>query len=157
MRRLQTFLASLSMLAMAAAGCGSTRTVPDSDERDEREKAGDNVIGIARGDGTSSETSATEPFACGSTTCRADQYCVNPCCGGAPPRPACTPLLENGECPPGVQKGPCFEFGGADGCYGGTVSPRTPPPPYCVDQPDDVKDVGCRPHKETHFMSCVCA
>ena len=81
---------------------------------------------------------AAAPFACGSVTCGVSQYCVNPCCGGAPPQ--CIMKPDGGVCPVGTHAG-CILGGGQcskfnDCCQ---YDPCTPPPPYCADQ----LPVGC--------------
>jgi len=63
---------------------------------------------------------ADGPFACGTSTCTATQYCVQPCdCGG---EQACNPLGDAGACPTGQQlQGNCC------------IQPCTNPPPSCQD------------------------
>jgi hypothetical protein len=60
-------------------------------------------------------------FACGTQTCGAEQYCIVPCCGGAPP--ICTPKPDGGACPPNTSdEGTCCR-----------QMPCTPAPRYCSD------------------------
>lgn len=73
------------------------------------------------------------PLPCGGTTCGASQYCVIPCCGGAPP--ACVPMSSDGNCPAGTHSGCSFNFGQCtspgDCCQ---YDPCIPPAPYCADK-----------------------
>jgi hypothetical protein len=89
------------------------------------------------------------PFACGSTQCNANQYCVNPCCGGEAPQ--CVPAPDSGVCPAGTTSGTCpgTETPGciSNGC--------TPPPPYCIDTPNPPG--GCTLKAGTRAYQCVCA
>jgi len=85
------------------------------------------------------------PIACGSTTCGATQYCVQPCCGGA--EPACEPLPDSGICPPNTHQESC-------GCQ---PDPCKPPPAFCVDDPKT--QPGCQSFdpKNPRVLSCLCA
>ena len=83
-------------------------------------------------------------FACGTETCGAAQYCLNPCCGGAPPQ--CLP--KSGACPVGFHDAAC---GGQAGCE---ADPCTPPPARCIDDP--VNDgTGCT--VSGRQLTCHCA
>lgn len=77
-------------------------------------------------------------LACGASVCGAGQYCVFPCCGGAPP--PCFQAPESGECPVGSHVGSCI---GGTGCTPPATccqfDPCIPPPPYC----SDTAPVGC--------------
>lgn len=76
---------------------------------------------------------------CGGQTCGATQYCVIPCCGGAPP--SCFPVPGSGSCPAGSHSG-CTSFSGSQCSPPMTCcqsDPCTPPPPYCV----DTLPIGC--------------
>lgn len=70
---------------------------------------------------------------CGTTTCGPTQYCVIPCCGGAPQ--ACVQALDGGACPsgtvPGCFSAPSYTCVNAANCC--QPAPCTPPPPYCSD------------------------
>ncbi|MCC6899838.1 MAG: hypothetical protein IT377_12735 [Polyangiaceae bacterium] len=98
--------------------------------------------------GTGGVPPADGPFACGTTTCSASQYCIHPCCGGAPPM--CEPKPEGGTCPAGYH----------DGCQTGSCSspsgccemdPCKPAPPYCADQPE----AGCSLQGHDCHMACA--
>lgn len=89
----------------------------------------------ASGSGTGGD--ADGDLACGAVVCGNAQYCVFPCCGGAPP--ACFQAPQGGTCPAGSH----------GGCLGGfqctppaaccQFDPCVPPPPYC----SDTAPVGC--------------
>jgi hypothetical protein len=89
------------------------------------------------------------PLACGSITCGAKQYCVQPCCGGAPA--VCLPMPDSGVCPTGTSPGVCAGTG-EKGCVG---EPCTPPPPYCVDDPNQAN--GCSSLDGSRYLTCLCA
>jgi hypothetical protein len=76
---------------------------------------------------------ASGPVACDAMTCGPAQYCVIPCCGGAPP--ACMPKPSAGSCPAGSHDGCTFNSSlcpnRTDCCE---QDPCTPPPPYCSDK-----------------------
>lgn len=78
------------------------------------------------------------PLPCGGSTCSASQYCVMPCCGGAPP--ACIPISGDGKCPAGTHGGCTFNSSlctsPASCCQ---YDPCTPPAPFCADK----SPVGC--------------
>ena len=69
------------------------------------------------------------PWQCGDSTCGSGEYCIHPCCGGAPPM--CEPYEDGGTCPPGTTPSTnCYNLGtGPGGC---APPPCTPPPPYCT-------------------------
>jgi hypothetical protein len=90
------------------------------------------------------------PFACGSATCGATQYCIHPCCGGVA---MCIEKPEGGTCPAGTTPGQCSPSG-QEGCIGGNC---TPPPPYCVDDPKTVQNCGPGVTSGKRDISCVCA
>lgn len=90
---------------------------------------------------------ADGPFNCGTTTCGATQYCVNPCCGGA--KPQCYANPDGGACPVGFHAGACM--GGEQGCE---QDPCKPPPAYCIDDPNKAP-AGCM--KQGHGFACLCA
>ena len=77
-------------------------------------------------------------LACGASVCGKAQYCVFPCCGGAPP--PCFQAPGGGDCPAGSHSGFCI---GGFGCTPPAtccqMDPCTPPPPYC----SDTAPVGC--------------
>ncbi len=90
---------------------------------------------------------ADGPFACGTETCTATEYCIHPCCGGAPP--ACEPKPDSGTCPPGSHDGCSQGCSSAGGCC--EADPCTPPPPYCADQPVS----GCQLQGHDCVLSCA--
>ncbi|HEY6460871.1 MAG TPA: hypothetical protein VIY73_11995, partial [Polyangiaceae bacterium] len=96
-------------LAVAFLACGSSSGTPT--KTPPADAGADGSIPPADG-----------PFACGTSTCAADQYCVQPCdCGG---EAACNAPLDGGGCAPGqVMQGSCC------------IVPCTEPPPSCVDTP----------------------
>ncbi len=77
-------------------------------------------------------------LACGASVCGPGQYCVFPCCGGAPP--PCFPAPQGGMCPAGSHAGFCISgitcTPPATCCQ---FDPCVPPPPYC----SDTAPVGC--------------
>ncbi len=65
--------------------------------------------------------------ACGAAVCGADQYCVEPCCGGS--APVCVDSNADGSCPDGTRNQPCSAPGGSSfGC----ASDCVPAPPFCA-------------------------
>jgi hypothetical protein len=96
---------------------------------------------------------ADGPFACGSQTCGATQYCLHPCCGGV--APACEPMPDSGTCPPGTHSEQCQPWGG--GTFGANCrqDPCTPPPPSCIDDPS--QSHGCQSiNPSSHDLFCLC-
>ncbi len=95
---------------------------------------------------------ATAPFACGTQTCGVTQYCISPCCGGAPPR--CTSQDDAGACPPGTHYvAQCSNrLGGDLHCEDDPCKPR---PPFCSDDAG-----GCFGGAErgitTRHVGCIC-
>ena len=112
----------LVALALVGSSCSSAESTPDNDAGSA--DAGD----------------------CGGQLCSAGQYCVRPCCGGAPP--LCDPLPDGGSCPAGTTPGTC-DIGGLPGCQHG---PCTPPPPYC----SATIPTGCSLSGDGQVV-CVCA
>jgi hypothetical protein len=98
---------ALSAALAACSSSTSSQTPPDASATD------------ARADG-----SPTMPFACGTATCNAGQWCVQECsCGGAV---ACNPTDDAGACPDGSMLQTC----GASG-HMGCIIPCNNPPPGC--------------------------
>lgn len=121
-----------SLLALATAACGGGTLESKDASADD---AGD----------ASSKDGAVEagPLACGKVICQGTDYCIHPCCGGAPPQ--CLPLPEDGgACPPGFAPANCPN---GPGCQ---QNPCTPPPPYCSPKTD-----GCMANGRE--VTCVCA
>ena len=91
------------------------------------------------------------PLSCGSQTCGATQYCVEPCCGGN--LPACVVKPDGGTCPAGTHQG-CSNgvqcMNPSDCCQS---DPCTPPPPYCR----DVVPAGCLLDGGTRTCRVVCS
>ena len=90
---------------------------------------------------------ADGPFACGKETCGVTQYCIQPCCGGAPPQ--CIDKPEGGTCPSGFHEG--CSFGGCSGVECCEADPCTPPPPYCSDKVEP----GCELQGRVCAMLCA--
>ncbi|HMR09653.1 MAG TPA: hypothetical protein PKA88_27940 [Polyangiaceae bacterium] len=146
MIRWLTLACALSLLACSGSGEGSGGT--DSGT------GGTASGGTGGGTGGNSSDAAPDapppadgPFACGSETCGATQYCIQPCCGGAPPQ--CIDKPEGGTCPSGFHDG--CSFGGCSGNDCCEADPCTPPPAYCADQPEP----GCS--LQDRFCSMQCA
>ncbi len=76
-------------------------------------------------------------IACGGLLCGSGQYCVFPCCGGAPPQ--CFQAPQAGMCPAGSHAGCVGGFQCAPGTSCCQADPCVPPPPYC----SDTAPVGC--------------
>ena len=91
------------------------------------------------------------PLSCGSQTCGATQYCVEPCCGGN--LPACVVKPDGGTCPAGTHQG-CSNgvqcMNPSDCCQS---DPCTPPPPYCRDE----VPAGCLLDGGTRTCRVVCS
>ncbi len=106
-------------LVPACLACSSSSSIPPSPPAD------------ASTDGGS--------FACGTSTCAANQYCVQPCnCGGLA---ACGALLDGGGCPSGqILQGSCC------------ITPCTEPPPSCEDTPQ----CGASPMPMSRIVNCPC-
>lgn len=80
---------------------------------------------------------ADGPFACGTSTCSATQFCVQQCtCGGVQ---ACGPVSDAGTCPAGqVLQNSCC------------IVPCTNPPPSCEDV------VTCGGYSTSRMVQCPC-
>ena len=104
------------------------------------------TMGVGQGgpqDGASTEVASDGGHACGSLTCRADQVCVHPSCGGGTP-PMCYSTPDDaGQCPQGSTYQPHCPPSFAPGCL---PPPCSPSPPFCADIP-----AACGGHP-----SCVC-
>jgi hypothetical protein len=118
--------------AAGASGSGGSLNHAGSGGNHAASAGSSGNAGEAGSSGANAGGASSEPFACGSMTCGASQYCVIPCCGGA--APACFPLAGDGTCPAGSHSGcnwnppqcttpaSCCQY---DNC--------SPPPPYCSD------------------------
>jgi hypothetical protein len=158
---MQTFRYALTLAAvfvtviLSTTHCGSGDVAGlGADDGGAAFEGGDaSLSGDARDSGKPPPADA--PFACGTSTCRVDQYCVVPCCGGAPPQ--CNPIEDAGDagttCPIGFHLEYCPRLG-AQGCM---EDPCKPQPPKCIDDPATLTDPGCSPSDSTHSISCVCA
>jgi hypothetical protein len=109
--------------------------------------AGSCTMGAGQGpsDGAIADVAGDSGHACGASTCRSDQVCVHPSCGGGTP-PMCLEHADGGQCPSGWTYQPF--------CSGGlTVGPGCVPPSSCTPQTPFCADVpascGGRP-------SCTC-
>lgn len=106
-------LVPLAFALPIAVACGGT-TAPGGD--------------AAAGDASLTDDSGVDlsgNYACAAKTCSPGEYCVHPCCGGAPP--SCDPLGPSGTCPYGSHMGTC---NGQPGCVKDMC---VPPPPYCAE------------------------
>ena len=106
--------------------------------------AGICTMGVGQGPSDGAAASDGGP-ACGASTCRSDQVCVHPSCGGGTP-PMCEEPSDGGQCPAGWTYQPnCVGgFIGGAGCV--PPSSCTPQSPFCADVP---ASCGGRP-------SCTC-
>lgn len=106
--------------------------------------------------GASAGTSGASPaagsgggVACGATTCGAAQYCIFPCCGGAPP--SCFQLPDGVTCPTGTHSG-CLSTtqctSPATCCQ---PDPCMPGPPHC----SDTLPIGCFTEGHTCHLTCA--
>ena len=90
-------------------------------------------------------------IACGSNTCSPTQFCVHPCCGGAPPACLPNPNPDGGTCP----HGPCTFVGPNAACNNlancCAAAPCTPPAPYCADK----NPVGCLLQGRICLLTCA--
>ncbi len=75
-----------------------------------------------------SDVSSDAPFACGTTTCAADQFCVHPSTNLCGPAPQCVPHDDAGACPPGTM----FNAFCAGSPNGGCVAIPMRGPPHCA-------------------------
>jgi len=80
------------------------------------------------------DTPSNDPIACDDVTCSGEEYCVQPCCGGA--APFCMPAEMDGTCPPGYSMGG-FCVDGEGPC---APNPCTPPPGFCAPLSDCTGD-----------------
>lgn len=146
MTKLAAALLVGSLLAVACSSSSTTTNV--------RNDAGTGGTGGTGGGPTDSgihePPPADGPFACGTDTCAPNQYCINPCCGGA--APACFAKPDGGTCPAGTHDGCSPPVFGT--CTGGNCcqeDPCTPPPSYCADQPP----AGCLLQGRSCLMLCA--
>jgi hypothetical protein len=145
-------LTTITLLIATSCGSGTTTGQVDGGEGGVAHDGGDAAL---RSDGDSGETPlADAPFPCGKTTCRVDQYCLQPCCGG--PAPRCEPANDAGGCPPGFLPGLCFPLGGTGNIQGCKEAPCTPDPPSCIDDPEQ-RGPTCERQGASRYLSCVCA
>jgi len=112
--------------------------------------SGGAAAGSAGVGGASAGAGGGGPLACGSQTCGPTQYCVKPCCGGAPPM--CVMKPDGGTCPVGTHAGCSFPGSQCTtpaACC--EYDPCTTPPPYC----SDTMPVGCFTQGRTCQMACA--
>ena len=146
------------VLGGLAIGCGGSvseiSTDADSgnadgggtDGRAADSSAGDSALHEASSDDSATHDGAS--FACGTAVCPGTDYCVHPCCGGAPP--ACLPLMDGGTCPTGTSyRASCGLGAPGPGCM---PDPCTPPAPYCA----PTNDMCGPPAPGTRDVSCAC-
>jgi hypothetical protein len=149
---------SAALALLSAASCGGTTSTFTADGGEAGSADGSPASDAAdSGDSRAAIPLADAPFACGSATCRVDQFCIVPCCGGAPPQ--CIAGFDDaGTCPSGfhsIPLGSCFLHAEAT-CE---ADPCTPQPRFCVDDPAS-KEVGyCSQDGPTssRTVSCICA
>ena len=142
-----------SLLVVVTASCTSGSSLTD-DGGEGGFSLGDGAGGgdaASKADGDSAAPPlADAPFACGNATCRVDQYCLQPCCGG--PAPQCVPANDGGGCSPGFHPASC-PGSGTQGCQ---EDPCTPPPASCIDDPQK-GGAGCEQQGSSRFLQCLCA
>jgi hypothetical protein len=96
--------------------------------------AGVCTMGVGQGgprDGASADVMNDGGPACGSSTCRPNQVCVHPSCGGGT-SPTCSSAPDDaGQCPQGTIYQPHCPATIGPGC----LPTCTPAPPFCVDVP----------------------
>ncbi|HSO37467.1 MAG TPA: hypothetical protein VLT33_33310 [Labilithrix sp.] len=136
---------------LIAASCGGTTAMSVADAGTGDGATGDASASPDGGDG-STPPLADAPFACGTATCRVDQYCLEPCCGG--PAPQCQPATDAGTCPPGTHLGGSCAGRAPDLCQ---PDPCVPAPPRCVDSVTGDGPIECRPSGSSRILACVCA
>jgi hypothetical protein len=108
--------------------------------------AGVCTMGVGQGgppDGASTEVASDGGHACGSSTCRANQVCVHPSCGGGTAPMCFVAPNDAGQCPQGSTYQPHCAPTFGPGCL---PAPCVPAPPFCADIP-----ASCGGHP-----SCVC-
>lgn len=133
-------LAFFAPLAVALAACGGTTL-----------DVGDASADGATDDGSAKDGSAKDgstdagPYGCGKEICQGNQFCIHPCCGGAPPQ--CLPLpADGGTCPDGFEPANCPN---GPGCQ---QKPCTPPPPYCAPTKEPC---GMTPNGRDVYCACA--
>jgi hypothetical protein len=126
---------TLSVLLVLAAGCGGGTGGNDGG-------GGAGTGGTTGAGGASGSTGAGGAAGatgtggtgggvpCGGVSCRADQVCVHPSCGGG--AQVCIPLGDAGQCQSGWTMTNQCPTSGGPGCV---PPPCDPPPPKCVDIP----------------------
>ena len=91
------------------------------------------LLAVVLGCGSGSGNGDASSVACGSSNqCAGNQYCIHPCCGGAPAQ--CSPLPASGQCDPGTHSG-CLPPGQCSAAQCCQEDPCTPADPYCAAQP----------------------
>jgi hypothetical protein len=145
MRLTSSVLSTACVTFVLLAGCGSGQGGADAGGGAPRGGSGGAAGGQAGTAGSASTggtagtagtvgtagstgTGGAGHLACGSTTCGANQVCVNPSCGGG--AEVCLPLGDAGQCPTGFTRTDQCSPGSGPGCV---PPPCDPPPPVCVD------------------------
>jgi hypothetical protein len=124
-------------IATVLVACGGVATSDVTTEPD------------AATDGPRADVDLAGPHPCGAKTCGAGEYCIHPCCGGAPR--SCSPVLDGSSCPIGTHyESTCGNLNGP-GCLN---DPCTPPPPYCASKPTCGQAVEVTPPGRD--VSCKC-
>jgi hypothetical protein len=149
----------LLTLCCFAVGCGGAVYEITDDGADSGSEGTD---ASARDGGSARDASARDggdkgtdagPFACGTSACGENEYCVHPCCGGI--RPLCTPLLDDGGCAPGDTFDEfCPTNGGTNG-PGCDPAPCVPPAPYCTGTTGGGASCG-PPPGDSRDVYCIC-
>jgi hypothetical protein len=130
---------AVSVLLAVAAGCGGGLGGSDggggTGEAGSGGTTGAGGASGATGAGGVAGTTGTGGTAgtgvpCGGATCRADQVCVHPSCGGGVQ--VCLPLGDAGQCPSGWVMTDQCSSGSGPGCVPPVCDP---PPPRCADVP----------------------
>jgi hypothetical protein len=135
---MRTGMLAAVVLALVAA-CGSVATAPATDAGPHRDAAVDDTgthrdaARDATRDSPTFPPPADGPFACGTSTCAAAQFCLVPCVDVVFPAPSCAPA--GTICPEG-------SMATGTSCDGGMMCSfgPAPPQPSCVDMPPCTPD-----------------
>lgn len=97
--------------------------------------AGVCTVGVGQGgsqDGASTDVASDGGHTCSSSTCRANQVCVHPSCGGGTPPTCFSAPGDAGQCPQGSTYQQHCPPSFNPGCL---PTPCSPAPPFCADVP----------------------
>ncbi|MEO7112899.1 MAG: hypothetical protein ABI183_20820 [Polyangiaceae bacterium] len=139
----------LIFVVLLCAGCGGSST---SDLGDQDAATSSDASSADGSISDASRTSDGGPFACGSTSCANDAYCIHPCCGGV--RPLCVDLDDAGACPVGTSNEPsaCEGSSATAVCAPG---PCIPAPPFCASTATCGGE-SVEPGTDSRNVSCLC-